>query len=193
MKKAVAILLTLMTLLAAGCGSKPAETPDESQAPAFASAVELYTQIWDTLGEDRQFPAAGGDAEHEAEAPAKFALTKENKETFEYLLHVTDELYDMLDDDAATLQHMMNTNTFSSAAAKLKDPSAAEEFAEAYKTAVQGQQWMCGFPDKVVVISVDDYVIMAYGYEDIINDLVDACSAVAPGARVLVDAPAVLD
>ena len=193
MKKTVAILLTLMTLLAAGCGSKPSETPDEPQAPAFASAVELYTQIWDTLGEDRQFPAAGGDAEHEAEAPAKFALTKENKETFEYLLHVTDELYDMLDDDAATLQHMMNTNTFSSAAAKLKDPSAAEEFAEAYKTAVQGQQWMCGFPDKVVVISVDDYVIMAYGYEDIINDLVDACSVVAPGARVLVDAPAVLD
>lgn len=193
MKKTVAILLTLMTLLAAGCGSKPAETPDEPQAPAFASAVELYTQIWDTLGEDRQFPAAGGDAEHEAEAPAKFALTKENKETFEYLLHVTDELYDMLDDDAATLQHMMNTNTFSSAAAKLKDPSAAEEFAKAYKTAVQGQQWMCGFPDKVVVISVDDYVIMAYGYEDIINDLVDACSVVAPGARVLVDAPAVLD
>ena len=193
MKKTVAILLTLMTLLAAGCGSKPSETPDETQAPAFASAVELYTQIWDTLGEDRQFPAAGGDAEHEAEAPAKFALTKENKETFEYLLHVTDELYDMLDDDVATLQHMMNTNTFSSAAAKLKDPSAAEEFAKAYKTAVQGQQWMCGFPDKVVVISVDDYVIMAYGYEDIINDLVDACSAVAPGSRVLVDAPAVLD
>lgn len=193
MKKTVAILLTLMILLAAGCGSKPSETPDESKTPAFASAVELYTQIWDTLGEDRQFPAAGGDAEHEAEAPAKFALTEENKETFEYLLHVTDELYDMLDDDAATLQHMMNTNTFSSAAAKLKDPSAAEEFAEAYKNAVQGQQWMCGFPDKVVVISVDDYVIMAYGYEDIINDLVDACSAVAPGARVLVDAPAVLD
>ena len=99
----------------------------------------------------------------------------------------------MLDDDAATLQHMMNTNTFSSAAAKLKDPSAAEEFAKAYKNAVQGQQWMCGFPDKVVVISVDDYVIMAYGYEDILNDLVDACSAVAPGSRVLVDAPAVLD
>lgn len=193
MRKTIAILLTLMTLLAAGCSSKPSVTPDESQAPAFASAEELYTQIWDTLGEDRQFPAAGGDAEHEAEAPAKFALTKENKETFEYLLHVTDELYDMLDDDAATLQHMMNTNTFSSAAAKLKDPSAAEEFAEAYKTAVQGQQWMCGFPDKVVVISVDDYVIMAYGYEDILNDLVDACSVVAPGSRVLVDAPAVLD
>ena len=46
MRKTIAILLTLMTLLAAGCGSnKPSEMPDESQAPAFESAVDLYTQI----------------------------------------------------------------------------------------------------------------------------------------------------
>ena len=36
-------------------------------------------------------------------------------------------------------------------------------------------------------------MLNAYGYEDIINDLADACSVVAPGSRVLVDAPAVLD
>ena len=125
------------------------------------------------MGEDRQFAAVGGDAEHEAEAPAKFAMTDENKETFEYLLHVNDELYDMLDDDTATLQHMMNTNTFSSAFAKLKDTSKAEEFAEDYKAEIQGQHWMCGFPDKVVVISVADYVMMAYGAEECVDDLVE--------------------
>ena len=187
MRKTIAILLTLMTLLAAGCGSKPSETPDESQAPAFASAVDLYTQIWDTLGEDRQFPAAGGDAEHETEAPAKFALTKENKETFEYLLHVTDELYDMLDDDAATLQHMMNTNTFSSAAAKLKDPSEAEEFAEAYKTAVQGQQWMCGFPDKMVIAKVSGCIVSVYGAEDLVNTFRDKLTAAYENAEIVYD------
>ena len=99
----------------------------------------------------------------------------------------------MLDDDAATLQHMMNTNTFSSAFAKLKDSSKAEEFAENYKTELQGQRWMCGFPDKMVVISVTDYVMMANGAEECVNDLVDACSEVAPDSTVLVDAPAVLD
>lgn len=52
---------------------------------------------------------------------AKFAMTDENKETFEYLLHVNDELYDMLDDDTATLQHMMNTY-FQFCLAKLKNP-----------------------------------------------------------------------
>ena len=99
----------------------------------------------------------------------------------------------MLDDDTATLQHMMNTNTFSSAFAKLKSPSKAEEFAEDYKAEIQGQHWMCGFPDKVVVISVADYVMMAYGAEECVDDLVEACSEVAPDSTVLVDAPAVLD
>ena len=188
MRKTIAILLTLMTLLAAGCGSnKPSEMPDESQTPAFESAVDLYTQIWDTLGEDRQFPAAGGDAEHEAEAPAKFALTKENKETFEYLLHVTDDLYDMLDDDAATLQHMMNTNTFSSAAVKLKDPSAAEAFAEAYKTAVQEQQWMCGFPDKMVIAKVSGCIVSVYGAEDLVNTFRDKLTAAYENAEIVYD------
>ena len=99
----------------------------------------------------------------------------------------------MLDDDVATLQHMMNTNTFSSAVAKLKDPSKASEFAEEYKTVVQNQQWMCGFPDKVVVISVENYIVMAYGYDEIIDDLVHACSEVNASSTVLVDAPAVQD
>ena len=191
MKRFISILLALMmTLAVAGCSSNPSNTPDESQGPAIESAVDFYTKVWNAFGADNQFPAAGGDAENEAEGPAKFAMTAENKETFEYLLHVTDELYEMLDDDAATLQHLMNTNTFSSAVAKLKDPSKAAEFAEAYKTAIQSQQWMCGFPDKVVVISVGDYIVMAYGLEDLIDALVDACASVEAQSKVLVNAPA---
>ena len=52
----------------------------------------MFAKVWDAFGEDRQFAAVGGDAANEAETPAKFALTNENKETFEYLLHVNDEL-----------------------------------------------------------------------------------------------------
>ena len=54
----------------------------------------MFEKVLDAFGEDRQFAAVGGDAANEAETPAKFALTDENKETFEYLLHVNDELYD---------------------------------------------------------------------------------------------------
>ena len=199
MKKTITTLLTLtMAASLAGCGSKPADEPTKSQETVIESAVDFYTEVWDAFGEDKQFAAVGGDAENEAEAPAKFAMTDENKETFEYLLHVNDDLYDMLDDDAATLQHMMNTNTFSSAFAKLKDSSKADannvtRLADDLRTTIQDKRWMCGFPDKVVVISVADYVMMAYGAEECVDDLVDACLEVAPDSTVLVDAPAVLD
>ena len=95
MKKTITTLLTLtMAASLAGCGSKPADEPTKSQDTVIESAVDFYTEVWDAFGEDKQFAAVGGDAENEAEAPAKFAMTDENKETFEYLLHVNDELYD---------------------------------------------------------------------------------------------------
>ncbi len=214
MKKLLSLMMAMLLLVSAltltGCTAKDdnsgngdttqapestnaPETTQEPEAPAYLSATELYEAIWAAYGEDNKFACAGGDADHSAEAPATFALTDENKETFQYLLHVTDELYDMLDDDVATLQHMMNTNTFSSAVAKLKDASQAADFAEAYKTAIQSQQWMCGFPDKVTVIQMGDYVVMAYGSEDNINNLMAACAAVDADANVLMEAPAVLD
>lgn len=201
MKKTISTLLAMIMVFAmlafAGCSNENndanVDNDGENNAPAIESAIDFYTEVWAQFSEENQFPAAGGDSENQVEGPGKYALTEENAEMFKYLLHVTDELYDMLDDDAATLQHMMNTNTFSSAVVKLKDSAKASDFAQAYKDAIQSQQWMCGFPDKVVVISVGDYVVMAYGSEDNINNLVAACTAVEAQSEVLVEAPAVLE
>lgn len=194
MKKTVAIILailmTLGMLTLTACGNSADASGDSVK---IESALAFYNDVWAAYGEDNKFACTGGDAEHSTEGPGEFAVTSENAETFKYLLHVTDELYAMLDNDAATLQHMMNTNTFSSAVVKLKDASKAGEFAEAYKEAVQGQQWMCGFPDKVVVISVGDYAVIAFGSEDNINNLVAACTAVESKSETLVDAPACLE
>lgn len=197
MKKTISILLAMMVTLAmlvfTGCGASGNGGSSEPDAPAIESALTFYTDVWAAFGEEKQFPCGGGDTEHAVEGPGQFLLTEENADSFKHLLHVTDELYEMLGDDVVTLQHMMNLNTFSSAVAKLKDPAKAAEFAEGYKAAIQGQQWMCGFPDKVVVISVGDYVVMAYGHEDNINNLVAACTAVEEQSTVLVDAPATLE
>lgn len=170
------------------------QTPDQSdEAVVYTSATELYEAIWAAYGENNKFAVGGGDSEHMAEAPAQYVLSGENTESFQFLLHVNETLFAMLEDDAATLQHMMNTNTFCSAVVKLQDAAQAESFAEGYKTEIQAQQWMCGFPDKVTVILMGDYVVMAYGSEDNINNLIAACSAVDAQAAVLLDAPAVLD
>ncbi len=201
MKKFISILLavimTFSMLALAGCSTTTPDSSDDSSsdsaAPSIESAVAFYTDVWAKIAEADKFPCVGGDADHSTEAPAQFMLTAENADSFKYLLHVTDELYDMLDDDAATLQHMMNTNTFSSAIVKLKDSSKASEFAAAYKEAIQSQQWMCGFPDKVIVISVGDYIVMAYGLEQNIDNLAAACSEVEAQSSVLVDAPAMVE
>lgn len=204
-KKIISILLIMLMSFAmlafTGCGNAKDNTngnggtndANQSAMPAIESAVAFYTDVWAAFGEDNKFSCVGGDAEHSTEGPGQFQLTEENADSFKQQLLVTDELYDMLEDDAATLQHMMNTNTFSSAVARLKDPTKASEFAETYKTVIQGQQWMCGFPDKVVVISVGDYVVMAYGYEENIDNLVAACSAVEAQSTVLVNAPAMAE
>ncbi|MCI8371569.1 MAG: hypothetical protein HFI75_04075 [Lachnospiraceae bacterium] len=204
MKKTISILLVMImcfsTLVITGCSNAKNSTNDTSNTDdanesktTIESALAFYTEVWAAFGEDNKFSCAGGDMDHIAEGPGQFLLTEDNANSFKELIHVTDELYDMLENDAATLQHMMNTNTFSSAVVKLKDPTKASEFAEAYKTAIQGQQWMCGFPDKVVVISVGDYVVMAYGLEVNIDNLVAACSAVEAQSTVLVDAPAMVE
>ncbi len=200
MKKIIPVLLAMIISLVlpafAGCGNAGdagGNGASQSVAPAIESAVAFYTEVWAAFDDDQKFSCVGGDAQHSTEGPGQFLLTEDNKENFKSLILVTDELYDMLEDDVATLQHMMNTNTFSSAVARLKDPAKASEFAEAYKTAIQGQHWMCGFPDKVVVISVGNYVVMAYGLEDNIDNLAAACSAVETQSTVLVDAPAVAE
>lgn len=208
MKKITAILLALTTLLAmlafAGCGNSdgnadttPSDedtTPVTEATPAITSALDFYTKVWASFADDDKFPTVGGDMDNSTEdAPGQFTLNDDNAETFKYLLHVTDELYDMLDTDVVTMQHMMNTNTFSSAVAKLKDPTQASAFAESYKDALQAQHWMCGFPDLMVVISVGDYLVMAYGSEMNVNNLIAACEAVEPSSIVLVNAPALLE
>lgn len=75
MKKTITSLLILtMAVSLAGCGSKPANDPPKLQGTVIESAVDFYTEVWDAFGEDKQFSAVSGDAEHEAEAPAKFLV-----------------------------------------------------------------------------------------------------------------------
>lgn len=200
MKKTISVLLVLVMSIAmvtfAGCGTEQGgkdTTEAASAAPSIESAVAFLTDVWNAFGEENQFACAGGDADHAVEGPGVYQLNEANAESFQYLLHVTPEQYGMLEGEAATLMHMMNGNTFTSAVAKLKEPAKASEFAESYKTAIQEQRWMCGFPDKVVVISVGDYVVMAYGHEGNIDNLVAACSAVEESSKVLVDAPAFVE
>ena len=70
-------------------------------------------------------------------------------------------------DEAASLVHMMNANTFTAAAYHATGDTA--ELAQQLRDNIMHRQWMCGFPDKLVVAEVGEYVVTVFGA----NELVD--------------------
>ena len=177
----------------AGCGktdaSSTASSSTAATTEATASSYESAQTLLDAIysGMDQEFPAAGGDEAHDTEGPGSFDIGAYG-ESFQYQILVDEELTAMVKPQAATMLHMMNTNTFCSAVMQLEDSKNAESFANHYQTIVQSNHWMCGFPDTMLVMSLGDYVITAYGADDLIQSF--KTSAAALGAELLVEAPA---
>jgi len=86
----------------------------------------------------------------------------------EYLLTLPASVIEEAD-DAASLFHMMNGNTFTCGVLHLKDAGQLDAAAGEVKTYVMNTQWMCGFPDKLVILTLGDYVISCYGAEDLVD------------------------
>ena len=86
--------------------------------------------------------------------------------------------------------HMMNANTFTGAAYRLKEGTDMNGFADAAKSAILGKQWLCGQPDTLVIINVDGrYVITAYGEAGIMEIFKNNALTALEGAQVLTESP----
>lgn len=209
MKKLLALILAgLMIFMLAACGQEPEkndgdaeetkneqnnETKEEekNEAPKLEGVnapVDLLSAIWETYdAETEKFFAMGGDFENPVDnAPGAFNL--ENKDAVVSQLVCPDNASAMID-AAASLIHAMNANTFTGAAYHIKDGSDAAAFAEAMKTAIQGNRWMCGFPEKVLTAQItDEYVVVAFGNGEIIETFKGKLVTLYDFATVQVDA-----
>ena len=181
MKKMISLALALLMLVAmVACGGK------EQTANSFgvASATELLEQVWASYAEDEKFAIMGGDYDSNvADAPAKF--NHENAEYMDSMLAIPADATAMVT-DAASMIHMMNANTFTAGAFVLADMNNEDAFASAVKESVMNRQWLCGFPEKLVIVSDGSgFVVTAYGngeaVENFKNKLVDM------GGEVLVE------
>lgn len=93
-------------------------------------------------------------------------------------------------DDAASMIHMMNANTFTGAAYHLKDGTDLDAFAEEVKTNILNTQWICGFPDTLLIINAGGgYVITAYGQGDIMESFKTKVQSALEGSEVMVEVP----
>ena len=211
MKKISTILTALALMLSfAACGKtdkKPDSTSDASQtetttvtteptadtsAPETDAASDpkaLLDAIWNNYKEDDKFPAAGGDYD-EANmvdgAPGNVGL--DNADNVEHLVGFPAGSIDQID-AAASLFHMMNGNTFTCGAYRVKDGTDMDALAQSIRDAIQGRRWMCGFPDKVLVATVDNYIVSVFGHEDLVDNFRDTMLAVYPATSVVFDEP----
>lgn len=183
MKKITAIVLVLVVALAcfAACGGK---TPDEPTV-TYASAVEVFTKIFDSYAEDQKFPIGGGDeANMSYEAPAKYDYTLADELNAVAALPAA-QAENIT--DAATGMNMMMANNFTAASYLLKDGADAQAFADAYKSELDARQWMCGCPEKFVVIVSGNCVITAFGLADTIDYFKTQATTVLESASVLAE------
>ena len=70
--------------------------------------------------------------------------------------------------EAATMLHMMNANTFTCGALRLTEGTDVAAYVEGIRESVQNAQWMCGFPETLLIANVGGVVVMAYGAADLI-------------------------
>lgn len=185
MKKFVSLLLVLVMVaaMAVGCANeKPAETTEPAVAVP-ASALEILENIWALYGEDEKFFCMGGDFNNPVDnAPGNYSL--EDVEMFSYQLYVPAEQVANVE-SAASLIHGMNVNTFTCGVFHMAEGADANAFATAVRDNVQSAQWMCGFPEKLIVAVVGgEYVLMVFGLNDAVNPFETKLAAAYPDAVI---------
>ena len=162
------------------------ETPAEDKPAAAADdALTILNAVWNTYSDEEKFPAAGGDSEHAVDgAPGSFDAS--NADSLSYLLTFPADDASLID-SAASLVHMMNLNTFTCGAFHVADANNVARLADDLRTTIQAKHWMCGFPDKLVIVTVGQSVLSVYGNEELVNTFRDKLLASYSAATAVYD------
>ena len=164
---------------------KPETPAEDKPAAAVDDALTILNAIWNTYSDEEKFPAAGGDSEHAVDgAPGSFDVS--NADSLSYLLTFPADDASLID-SAASLVHMMNLNTFTCGAFHVADANNVARLADDLRTTIQAKHWMCGFPDKLVIVTVGQSVLSVYGNEELVNTFRDKLLASYSAATAVYD------
>ena len=191
MKKFTAVALALVLVLAmfAGCGkTQPAETVPAQEMPG--SALEILETVWNSYSDDEKFPVIGGNIEANImDAPGSYDMAYAENMTWNLLVPEA-QIANIT--EAASMIHMMNANTFTCGVFKLAEGVTAADFGAAMKDAVLNNQWMCGFPETLLIRNFGDtYVLVAFGINDAMTPFEQHLAAAYPGMETIANEPIV--
>ena len=164
---------------------KPETSAEDKPAAAVDDALTILNAIWNTYSDEEKFPAAGGDSEHAVDgAPGSFDVSNADSLSYQLTFPADDA---SLIDSAASLVHMMNLNTFTCGAFHVADANNVARLADDLRTTIQAKRWMCGFPDKLVIVTVGQSVLSVYGNEELVNTFRDKLLASYSAAAAVYD------
>lgn len=197
MKKFVALLLAVVmmfTCVACGGNGGDAGNNGGETKVEITDATEVLTKSWEeynnAVSDDLKFPVGGGNIENfeliVMDAPGKCDTSLEGaKETLSMSFCIPVESIDMTD-DVANMMNMMMANNFSAAAYRVADAANTETVVSSIKDATLNNQWMCGFPEKLIVVTINgDYVVSAFGNGQVIDAFKTAITTVYGDAAVV--------
>lgn len=193
MKKLLSIFLAaLLTLSFAACGGDKKITDSNStneEQTSVKSSLELLSNVWGSYQEDEKFAAAGGDMSEEnmtMDGPGRFSM--EDATALDTTLGFPEASADQID-DAASLVHMMNANTFTCGVFHVKDAGNLASISTAIKDNIMQRQWMCGFPDRLVIVKVGSYLVSFFGESEIVTMFQTKLGNAYASAETLCDEP----
>ena len=163
------------------------ESADSNSEAAEGTPLATLNKIWASYQEDEKFAVIGGDFSEEnnnPEGPGKYDLA--DAEAVDASLGMPQTAVAKLD-DAASMVHMMNANTFTSSAYLVKDGEDVAAIAEELHTNIMNRHWMCGFPDKLVIFTIDNQIVSAFGALDPIDKFKEKVIAAYPDAVLTVE------
>ncbi len=193
MKKFIAVLLSAsLLLMLAACGNNAGGNDSDGNKQTSSGAgelsiqtpLELLNKVWSGYAEDEKFSAIGGDsseANTKTNEPGVYSL--DDSAAVDSALGFPAASIGKID-SAASLIHMMNANTFTCGAYHVAKSEDVSEIASAIKTNIMERRWMCGFPDKLVVVTVGEYVVAFFGENEIIDTFKAKLTAAYSSAEI---------
>ena len=194
MKKMIALVLALAAVMALSLTAcaKPNDkdkptTPSGAQKGQPQSALEILEKVWSKYATDEKFPATGGSEKHMKDGmPAQFDVTDGEALDFE-LGFPKAQAADI--NDAASLMHMLNQNNFSCGVFHVKNSGDTAALAGKIRDNILNRQWLCGFPEKLVILTVGDYIVSVFGAAEMTDTFTAKLSAEYSSAKQLFNVP----
>ena len=187
-KMAMLLAAAVMILTLFGCGGK--EANQGAAKSQYADSLEILNKVVEAYDENDLFAMYGGDQQNAVmDAPGKFDISK--TEELDFTLGLPADQFSNIE-DAASMVHLMNANTFTGAVYRLKEDVDLDAFTDSVKSNILAKQWICGQPDTLIIINVDGrYVITAFGEAQIMETFKNNALGALDGAQVVTEAPTV--